>query len=369
MAPLTRCRAPGAVPTPMMAEYYKQRATPGGLIISEATVVSPTGFGYPNTPGIFEPAHVDGWRQVTEAVHSQGGIMFSQLWHVGRVSHPHFQPGEALPISSSAVPISFDGQPGKVFSPKTMQMEDYPTPRALGKEEIPGIIADFRKAARNAKAAGFDGVEVHGANGYLIDQFLKDGINQRTDEYGGSIENRARLCLQIVEAVCEELGAEKVGLRLSPFGTAIHAAEDSHPYALNVYLAEELNKFGLAYLHLIEPRQVIDPVTKEYSVADTPLTLRPFREVFNGAVISAGGFTTETAAAAVGSGACDAVAFGRSFISTPDLVQRLRIGAAWNKWDRNTFYSPGPEGYLDYPTLEETEEGRALLAAAAGAAA
>eukprot|EP00887_Chlorella_sp_A99_P005008 scaffold4.g5008.t1 len=319
---------------------------------------------------------VEAWQPITKAVHDKGATFFCQarrswehaslhhgcaparlLWHVGRASHPHYQPNEELPVSSSAIAV---GNGSQCFSLKSMQLEDYPAPRALEKEEIPGIVEEFRVAARNAIAAGFDGVEVHGANGYLIDQ---DNVNHRTDEYGGPIENRCRFALEVVRAVVEEVGADRVGLRLSPFGSFL-SATDSHPYALTTYLLEELNEFNLAYVHLVEPRTggSVDVDPGAYS-------LDPFRKVYRGTVIAAGGYKRDDAATAVASGRADLVAFGRWFLANPDLPRRFQLGAPLNKYDRNTFYTQGEEGYVDYPVLEDTEEGCAFLAGLAKAQA
>lgn len=349
-APLTRCRAFNTIPQPNAAVYYAQRATPGGLMISEGTVVGDRGHGYPCTPGVYTQEQIEAWKPITTAVHDKGAVFFCQLWHVGRASHPHYQPNEELPISSSTRKIV----EGQCFSLKSMQMEDYLEPRALTVEEIPGIVNEFRVAARNALDAGFDGVEIHGANGYIIDAFLKDNVNDRTDEYGGSIENRCRFCLEVVKAVSEEVGSDKVGLRLSPFGGFLDAT-DSHPYALTTYLLEELNKFDLAYVHLVEPR-IAGVVERE-----TSDSIAPFRQVYKGTVIAAGGFTGATGGEAVASGHCDLVCYGRHFIANPDLPRRFQLGAPLNKYDRNTFYTQGEEGYTDYPSLEDTAEGKAFL--------
>lgn len=351
-APLTRCRSFGGVPQPNAALYYSQRATKGGLMISEGTIISDTGFGYPCTPGVFTSEHIEGWKPVVQAVHDKGATFYCQIWHVGRASHPHYQPNEEAPISSTTKPVS-----GQCFSPKTMQMEDHTPARALFAEELPAIVDQYRQAARNAVDAGFDGVEVHGANGYLIDQFLKDGINDRTDAYGGPIENRCRFALEVMKAVCEEIGSKKAGIRLSPFGGFLDA-EDSHPYAITTYLLEELNKLDLAFVHLVEPR-----VAGNADLESTPYSLDPFRKVYKGTLIAAGGFTADSGAEAISTDHCDLVCYGRNFLANPDMPRRFQLGAPLNKYDRNTFYTQGSEGYTDYPFLEDTEEGKAFLAA------
>eukprot|EP00889_Picochlorum_renovo_P006968 jgi/Picre1/33998/NNA_001475.t1 len=344
-APLTRCRALTSVPVQMSVQYYSERATKGGLMITEGTIVSEHGFGYPCTPGIFTKEQVEGWKPIVKAVKEKGAFMFCQIWHCGRASHQHYQPNGETPISCSDVPIK--GQ--QCFSSKSMQMEDYPVPRALDKEELPKIAEQFRMAAKNAIEAGFDGVEIHGANGYLLDSFMKDGINNRTDEYGGSIENRCRFPLEVVQAVCDEIGAERVGYRLSPFGGFLDA-HDSHPYASVSYMIEELNRFGLAYIHCLEPR-VKGNTDQE---ADPHFSLAPFRKICRTVFIASGGYVPQDAADAIGSGSADLVAFGRRYLANPDFVKRIKLGAPLNEYDRSTFYTQGAEGYIDYPFLEDT---------------
>ncbi len=339
MAPLTRMRAgPGEVPTPLMATYYAQRATPGGLLISEATPVSPYGFGYAHTPGIFTRAQVAGWRLVTDAVHARGGRIFLQLWHVGRQSHQDLQPGGGLPVAPSA--IAAIGEAYTDAGPKP-----HPVPRALELAEIAGVVAEFRQGAAHALAAGFDGVEIHGANGYLPDQFLHDGSNQRTDMYGGSIANRARFLLEITEAATAIWGGDRVGVRLSPAGD-YGSMSDSDPAATFGYVAEALNDYGLAYLHIVEPRirgnDTID-------AAAAPVATRELRRIFKRPIIAAGGFDGASAAAIVAAGDADLVAFGRHFIANPDLVERLRGDLPLNAYDRKTFYGGDWRGYTDYP--------------------
>jgi 2,4-dienoyl-CoA reductase-like NADH-dependent reductase (Old Yellow Enzyme family) len=362
MAPLTRCRAIGGVPPPMTVEYYSQRTTRGGLIISEATCVSDTALGYPCTPTLFQPEALEAWRPVVQGIHDKGGIFFMQLWHCGRASHPDYQPDGKLPMAPSALRIEGDY---KVVSPKDFQQYDYQVPRAMDKQEIKEVVQSFKQAARNAMAVGADGVEIHGASGYLINQFLNQLSNQRGDEYGGSIENRARFALEVVEAVCEGAGsAGRVAIRFSPFGHYL-MTPDPQTYSLYTYLLTELNKCGLSYIHLVEPRSDDMPLSALSNVSGSrPDSLAPFRQVFGGPIVVAGGHTGATAAQAVQADCADAVAFGRYFISTPDLARRIALGAPHNKYDRSTFYGQGPEGYIDYPFLEDTPEGRTYLAQA-----
>lgn len=331
MAPLTRSRAvEGNVPNPLAVTYYTQRAS-AGLIISEATQICPEGQGYPNTPGIHTPEQITGWRKITDSVHAAGGRIVLQLWHVGRISHSAYQPGGAAPVAPSAIAAR-----GEVYTPDGMV--PLPVPRALDTTEIPQLVAAYVAAAKNAKEAGFDGVEVHGANGYLLDQFLRDGTNKRNDAYGGSIENRARLLLEVVDAVVQVWGAGRVGVRLSPVNPFNDIA-DSTPQATFNYVAEQLAKRGIAYLHVIE-------------LGDgTPFDFGQLRAKFGGNYIPCGGLTQETALAALESGHASAVAFGKLFIANPDLVERMRIGAALNAWDEAMFYGGGEQGYTDYPAL------------------
>jgi N-ethylmaleimide reductase len=347
MAPLTRMRAtsPDNVPNALNAEYYAQRAS-AGLIISEATQISQQGQGYPATPGIYTEAQTKGWKLVTDAVHHGGGKIFLQLWHVGRVSHPSHQPNNALPVAPSAIAAKNSGTYTATWEAVALDV-----PRALETSEIPALIADYVLAAKNAKAAGFDGVEVHGANGYLLDQFLHDGSNQRTDAYGGTVENRARLLLEVIDAVVGVWGAGCVGVRLSPYGT-FNDMHDSDPIALFTYVLKQLNTRGLAYAHLIEPRATSaggsDAVAK-----DAPSTASAFRPLFHGTFLSAGGYDRASATEAVEGGQVDAVVFGRLFISNPDLVENLRINAPLTPYDRATFYGGGEKGYTDYPCLKD----------------
>ncbi|KAL4420266.1 hypothetical protein ABPG77_003445, partial [Micractinium sp. CCAP 211/92] len=300
---------------------------------------------------IYTDEQVAAWKPIVQAVHDKGALFYCQIWHVGRASHPHYMPNETLPVSSTSKAVS-----GQCFSLKTMEMVDHTEARALTAEEIPAYVDKYRQAARNAIEAGFDGVEIHGANGYLIDQFLKDGINDRTDQYGGSIENRCRFALEVVKAVADEIGAENTGIRLSPFGGFLDAVE-SHPYAAVVYLLEELNKFNLAYVHIVEPR--VGGNDDRFTVD----SIEPFRRVYKGTLIAAGGYTASSGGDAVRTGHCDLVCYGRHFIANPDLPRRFKLGAPLNKYNRATFYTQGEEGYTDYPFLEDTEEGKAFLAA------
>jgi N-ethylmaleimide reductase len=336
MAPLTRNRAAaGNVPTALMAEYYAQRAT-AGLIVAEATQVVPEGQGYQDTPGIHSAEQVAGWKRVTDAVHAKGGKIFLQLWHVGRVSHVDLQPGGQPPVAPSAIRAKTKTFVGGTFV-------DVSEPRALRLDELPAIVEGYRKGAANAIAAGFDGVEIHGANGYLLDQFLRDGINQRTDAYGGSIENRARLLLEVTEAIVKEIGAERTGIRLSPV-TPANDAVDSNPQPLFNYVVEQLDRLGLVYIHVIEgstggPRD------------NLPFDYGALRSRYRGAWIVNNGYDRAMAENAVANGRGDLIAFGRPFISNPDLVERLRSDAPLAELNRATLYGGGAEGYTDYPAL------------------
>ena len=345
MAPLTRMRSsqPGDVPNALNATYYSQRATEGGLLISEATQISLLGKGYPAAPGIHSQEQVEGWKLVTNAVHANGGFMFLQLWHVGRISHSSLHPEAGLPVAPSAI-ASSDGAKALTAA---FQQVPFETPRALGLEEIPGIIAEYKKAAENAKLAGFDGVEVHSANGYLLDQFLEDRTNHRTDEYGGSIENRSRLLLEVVDTVVGVWGKDRTGVRLSPFGTFSDMG-DSNPVALFTYVLEQLSKRGIAYAHLIEPRAGNAGAGAAIK-ADAPRTSELFRKAFKGVLISAGGYTAQGADDVIAEGFADAVAFGRLFISNPDLPKRFELDVPLAEYDRTTFYGGSDKGYTDYP--------------------
>ncbi|MCK5122286.1 MAG: alkene reductase [Methylococcales bacterium] len=338
MAPLTRCRArANRVPNELMAEYYAQRAD-AGLILSEATCISPQGVGYPDTPGIWSDDQVAGWAKVTQAVHAAGGRIFLQLWHVGRISHPYYLNGE-LPVAPSAI-----APPGYVSLLRPQR--EFVTPRALETDEIAGIIESYRKAAENAKQAGFDGVEVHAANGYLLDQFLQDGTNQRKDAYGGSVENRARLLLEVTDAVISVWGANRVGVHLAPRGD-MHAMVDSNPLQTFGYVAEQLGQRSIAFIFTRESmgNNRISPALKKR---------------FGGILIANESFTLDTAQQVISSSEADAIAFGKDFISNPDLVKRLKMNAALNPYDMDTFYGyglPDPKmGYMDYPQLEIDEQ-------------
>jgi len=342
MAPLTRMRAhmPGNIPWELNAEYYCQRAE-AGLIISEATPVSATGHGYYATPGIHTEEQAEGWKIVTRAVHEAGGRMFLQLWHVGRQSHNDLQPGGALPVAPSA--ISPGGEAFTKDGPKPN-----PMPRALKLEEIPGVVAAFARGATLAKAAGFDGVEIHGANGYLLEQFLSDHANQRTDIYGGPLENRARFFLEVVTAVVGVWGGDRVGVRISPSNT-YGGIEHTDRWDTYSYLVEKLNAFGLAYIHLVEPRIAgnvdIDP--------QHDLGSDRFRPLITGdtKLISAGGHTQKSGNETIADGHADLIAYGRNFIANPDLVERFRENGPLNRYDRSTFYGGTEKGYTDYPFL------------------
>jgi len=346
LAPLTRLRTEaGDVPGDLMVEYYTQRATQGGLLIAEATSVSPMGIAYALAPGIYTDAQVAGWKRVTDAVHAKGASIYLQIWHGGRQAHPGNLDG-AQPVAPSAI----RGEEKSVIRDGDSIAEvDQVVPRALRIDEIPGVIEEFRRGAERAKAAGFDGVELHGANGYLPDQFLQDGSNHRDDAYGGPIENRARFMLEVVEALVSVWGGNRVAVRISPSGQ-FGTMSDSNPAATFGYLAEALNRFGLAYLHVIEPRirGYEDVKLNVPAVASKSL-----RGIFKGPILAAGGFSRDTAEEILAAGDADLVAFGRLFISNPDLPERLRSGAPLNDYDRNTFYGGRGEGYIDYSFLGE----------------
>jgi N-ethylmaleimide reductase len=342
-APLTRLRSeqPGDVPGDLMATHYGQRASKGGLQIAEATTVSVTGRGYLGAPGIYSEAQVAGWRKVTGAVHAKGGRIFLQLWHVGRQSHVDMTGGVA-PVAPSEVPFE------QVVVTRDGWVPVSPH-RALKLGEIPGIVEEFRQGALRAKAAGFDGVEIHGANGYLLDQFLQDGSNKRTDRYGGPVENRARLLLEVVEAVTSVWGGDRVGVRLGPSGSWA-GMSDSDPEALFGYVAEQLNRFSLAYLHIIEPRIVGAEAPVE---GKPPVAAAQLRKIFAGTIIVAGGFDRQGAEEIVERGDADLVAFGRHFSANPDLAERLRRDLPLNAYDRDTFWGGDHRGYTDFPTYDE----------------
>lgn len=338
-----RARQPGDVPQPMNAEYYGQRASAGGLIITEATDITAEARDYPGAPGVYSPEQIAGWRDVTRALHARGGFIFLQIWHTGRISHSSMQPDGKRPVAASAIAapgdhVNANGQP-----------VPFETPRALAGKELPGIAADFRRAAARSRDAGFDGVEIHSANGYLLDQFLQDGTNRRTDAYGGPIPNRARLLLEVVDAVTAEIGAGRVGVRVSPWGS-FNGMRDSDPGALFDYVSRELGNRQIAYLHVVEPRA---DQTSDVNALDpsAPDAARRFKAAFQRPLIAAGGFTRDSGAKLVASGAADAIAFGRLFIANPDLPERFRMDAPLNRYDRSTFYGGTEQGYTDYRAL------------------
>jgi N-ethylmaleimide reductase len=337
MAPLTRNRAvpPGMVPSPLAVDYYGQRAS-AGLLVTEASQVSQQGMGYQDTPGIYSREQVEGWKKVTDRVHEREGRIFIQLWHVGRISHTALQPGGGKPVAPSAIRAK-----GKTFV--NGQFVDVSEPRALELAEIPGIIEDFKRGAANALAAGFDGVEIHGANGYLLDQFAKDGTNKRTDAYGGGIENRAKLMLEVSKAVAAEAGPEKTGIRISPV-TPANDVSDSNPQPLFDHIVDGLEALKLVYIHVIEgatggPRDI------------APFDYASLRKRFKRAYVANNGYDFELATKQLAANAADLIAFGKPFISNPDLVERLKKGAPLNEWDKATFYGGGAKGYTDYPAL------------------
>ncbi len=345
MAPLTRLRSeqPGDIPGSLAVEYYTQRASKGGLIISEATTVAITARGYLGAPGIYSDQQAAGWKKVVSAVHAKGGLIIMQLWHVGRSSHVDMTGGEA-PVGPSEVSYEAKAYTKNGWVPVSPN-------RALKIEEIPGIIEAFRQGAQRAKSAGFDGVELHGANGYLLDQFLQDGSNKRTDAYGGTVENRARLLLEVTAAVVSVWGKERVGVRLGP-SSIFNGMSDSNPDHTFGYVAEEFRKMGIAYLHVIEPR--IDGNT---AIKDglPPVAAAQMKKIFKGTIMAAGGFEADTAEEIVKKGDADLVAFGRHFISNPDLPRRIQLGQPLNRYDRATFYGGNSVGYSDYPTYQEKE--------------
>ncbi len=355
MAPLTRNRAPGAEPNALMVNYYAQRADPqsgAGLIITEATAITHQGQGYADVPGIWSAEQVAGWRKVTDAVHAAGGKIVVQLWHVGRVSHVDLQPGGGAPVAPSAI----------TAKTKTVLIKDgvatfveTSPPRALRLDELPGIVNDYRRAAANAIAAGFDGVEVHAANGYLIDQFLRGGSNHRTDAYGGSIENRTRLLVEVMTAIAQEIGGTRTGIRLSPV-TPSNDAQDANPQPLFNHVAKQLGPLGLAYLHIIEGAT---GGARDHTQGDSPFDYAAFRAAYRetggqGAWMVNNAIDKTIAEHALQGGA-DLIAFGKLFIANPDLTRRLREDAPLNSPDRATFYGGGAKGYTDYPALTEVE--------------
>ncbi|XP_047083968.1 12-oxophytodienoate reductase 1-like [Lolium rigidum] len=339
LAPMTRCRSYGGVPQPQAAVYYSQRATRGGLLISEGTVISPDSMGYPEIPGIWTQEQVEAWKPIVDAVHRKGALFFCQIAHVGRVYTTEIKTGEHAPISSTDKPVTPDDEAGIV----------YPKPRGLRIDEIPHVIEDFRRAARNAIEAGFDGVEIHGAHGFLLEQFMKDSANDRTDMYGGSLENRCRFVVELVDSLVHEVGAHRLGIRLSPFVDYMDCV-DSNPEGLAAYLVEQLNKHqGFLYCHMVEPRMAIVDGRRQI-----PHGLLPFKKAFNGTFIAAGGYDREEGNKVVSDGYVDLVAYGRIFLANPDLPRRFELGAPLNEYDRSTFYTQDPViGYTDYPFLDD----------------
>ncbi|MGG7518641.1 alkene reductase [Allorhizobium undicola] len=350
MAPLTRNRSPKAIPLPITATYYAQRAT-AGLLVTEGTAISRQAQGYADVPGLYTPEAIEGWKAVTRAVHDKGGKIVTQLWHVGAISHTSLQENGAAPVSPSGIPaqsktyvINDDGTGGFV---------ETSVPRALETDEIPGLIEDYRKAARAAMDAGFDGVEIHAANGYLLQQFMSSESNKRSDAYGGSIENRIRLTLEVVQAIVQEIGGGRTGIRLSPVTPANNNA-DTDPQPVYNLLAEKLAGLGLAFIHVVEGAT---GGPRDHQMGGKPFDWEEFRNSHRkaggkAAWIVNNGYTAETARKAVESGHADMVAFGKAFISNPDLVRRLREDAPLNEWDQSTFYGGGEKGYTDYPTLD-----------------
>ncbi len=335
MAPMTRDRAlaPDNVPQAMNVIYYTQRAS-AGLIITEGSQVSQQGMGYPVTPGIHSKTQVEGWKKITEAVHEKGGLIFLQLWHVGRISHPSYQPGGGLPVAPSAIKPE-----GESFTYEGLQ--PFVTPRALETDEIPGIVAQFREGAKNALTAGFDGVEIHGANGYLVDQFIRDGTNHRKDQYGGSLENRARFPLAVTDAVIDVWGEDRVGVRLSP-GGSFNSMSDSNPQKTFNFMARQLSMRPLAYLHVVETLESVE--TFDYPA---------LRKNFDGLYIANAGYDLKRSEAAIGSGTADLISYAQLFLANPDLPARFKKGTPLNTPDPNTFYGGDEKGYTDYPGLKE----------------
>ena len=350
MAPLTRSRAdlPGDVPNDLMLEYFTQRASSGGLIVGEATTISRSARGWLGAPGLYSETQVEGWKKITAAIHAKKGFIFAQLWHTGRSSHISVT-GGPQPVSSSVNP-DYWSDPDKLTSTPDGWVQPSPH-RALELAEIPGIVDDYRKAAERAKQADFDGVELHAANGYLIDQFLQNGCNKRIDAYGGSIENRARLLLEVVEALTSVWGADRVGVRIGPDGRW-NGMSDSDAKSLFTYVAKHLNRFSLAYLHIIEPRVKGNVVVAE---GQGPIAAEYLSTIFTGKIVAAGGFEPDTAEAIVANGDADLVAFGRHFVSNPDLPVRIKQGLPLTDYDRNTFYTFDARGYIDYPSYAESD--------------
>ncbi|WCJ42779.1 12-oxophytodienoate reductase 3 [Euphorbia peplus] len=365
LAPMTRCRALNGIPNAGLVDYYTQRSTPGGFLITEGTLISPSAPGFPHVPGIYTEEQVEAWKKVVDAVHLKGGIIFCQLWHVGRASHQVYQPGGAAPISSTSKAIS---NRWRILMPDGSHAT-YPEPRRLETYEIQQVVEDYRQSAVNAIRAGFDGIEIHGAHGYLIDQFLKDGINDRTDEYGGSINNRCRFLMQVIQSVVAAIGAERVGFRMSPAIDHLDAM-DSDPLNLGLAVIERLNKLQsnlgskLTYLHVTQPRYTAYGQTesgRQGTEDEEAKLMRTLKMAYEGTFMCSGGFTRELGIEAVAQNDADLVSYGRLFISNPDLVQRLKLNAPLNKYIRKTFYTQDPVvGYTDYPFLSNVNELQAL---------
>ncbi|XP_022147663.1 12-oxophytodienoate reductase 3 [Momordica charantia] len=366
LAPMTRCRALNGIPGPALAEYYRQRSTDGGFLISEGTSISATAAGFPHVPGIYTEGQVEAWKPVVDAVHAKGSIIFCQLWHVGRASHQVYQPGGMSPISSTSRPIS---KRWRILLPDG-SYGIYPNSRALGTYEIEAVVEHYRQAALNAIQAGFDGIEIHSAHGYLLDQFLKDGINDRTDQFGGSLTNRSRFLLKVVRAVVSAIGVYRVGVRISPAIDHLDAM-DSNPLKLGLHVVDQLNKLQqevgakLSYLHVTQPRYTAYGQTESGrpgSEDEEAEFMRTLRRAYQGTFICSGGFTRELGMQAVESGDADLVSYGRLFIANPDLALRFKVNAPLNKYVRKTFYTQDPVvGYTDYPFLSSSSGGEGPL--------
>lgn len=362
LAPMTRCRAINSIPQPALGEYYSQRATDGGFLITEGTMISPTSAGFPHVPGVFTKEQVEAWKKIVDAVHAKGAVIFCQLWHVGRASHQVYQPGGRAPISSTDKPIS---KQWRILMPDGTH-EVYPKPRSIQVHEIAEVVEDYRQAALNAIEAGFDGIEIHGAHGYLIDQFLKNGINDRKDGYGGTLPNRCKFIMQVVEAVVKAIGADRVGVRISPAIDHLDAM-DSDPLGLGLAVIERLNKLQqdlsckLTYLHVTQPRYAARGQTesgKHGNEEEEAHLMRTWRRAYQGTFICSGGFTRQLGIEAIANDDADLVSYGRLFISNPDLVLRLKMNAPLNRYIRATFYTHDPViGYTDYPFLSPDSGG------------
>nr|XP_043607311.1 putative 12-oxophytodienoate reductase 11 isoform X2 [Erigeron canadensis] len=343
LAPLTRCRSYDSIPQSHAILYYSQRTTKGGFLISEATCISSAAQGFKDAPGIWSKVHIEAWKPIVDAVHAKGGVFFCQLWHPGRASDQSFEPNAGQPPVSST-----DKQCSPVVENDGEVTFNFLPPLKLKTDEVSLVANDYRIAARNAIEAGFDGVEIHGAHGYLIDQFLKDQVNDRTDKYGGSLENRCRFALEVVESIANEIGADRVGIRLSPFADYMDS-EDSNPEGLGLHMAKSLNKYGILYCHMVEPRMKQVEERSEFSIS-----LRPMRRAFNGTFIAAGGYKRDDGNTAITEEHADLIAYGRLFLANPDLPKRFELHAQLNKYDRKTFYTTDPVvGYTDYPFLEK----------------